>query len=151
MFDLQNSPVICFFLFLLAHYFYIDFTSRCSDLLRWQEVLVSKNLKLKNVCCPLSQIPYTIMSSLVLFVIIAVVLFSSLPVRGAEFGSMSVLLQTSYNIFIVRSPRSLCQMDIKPPFLQLIQCLNILPQGHAPSKVACFINTFKDLVSEMLL
>ena len=49
---------------------------------------------------------------------------------------ISVSLQTSDNIFAVRSLRPLCLMDTKSPSLQLIQfcILNLPPQGHVVSK-----------------
>ena len=76
------------------------------------------------------------MSSLASFVVFVVLLFNSLPVNGVNFGSISVSLQTSDNIFAVRYLRSLCLIDTKFPSLQLIQCcvLNLLPQVRVVSK-----------------
>ena len=77
------------------------------------------------------------MSSLILFLVLTVLLSYSLSVNGVNFGSISVSLQTSDNIFVVRSIRSLCLIDEKPLFLQLI-CfiLNLLPQGQTIGKFA---------------
>ena len=56
---------------------------------------------------------------------------SSSPDNGVNLGSFSVSLHTS-DIFAARFHKSLCRMDIKPPFLQLLLCWvsNLLPQGQ---------------------
>ena len=63
-----------------------------------------------------------------------------------------MLLQTSENIFTVRSLRSLCLIDTKPPFLQLIQLtqliLNLLPQGHVVGKFAMLHPCRKRIASQ---
>ena len=84
------------------------------------------------------QTPCALMSSLASFVVFAVLLVNSSSVNYVHFDSISMSLQTSDNIFAVRSLRSLCLIDMKPPFLQLIQCCkqNLLPQGHVAGKFA---------------
>ena len=59
-------------------------------------------------------------------------------------------LQISDNIFAVRSVRSLCLTDMKPPFLQIIQCciLNLLPQGHVVGKFAMLHPYHKQIASQ---
>ena len=86
----------------------------------------------------LSQCPRALMTSFASFVVLAVLLPNSSSVNGVDFSSISMPLQTSDNIFAVRSLRSLCRIDTKPAFLQLIQCciLNLLPRGHAVGKFA---------------
>ena len=76
--------------------------------------------------------PRALMSSPASFLVSAVLLSISLPVNGFNFGSISISLQVLDNIFAVRSLRSLCLIDTKPPFLQLMQCcmLNLLLQRH---------------------
>lgn len=90
-----NLPcLICKTLFLYAPLFScLSITWHCcSDLLRWLEALRSKNLKLKNACCPLSQIPRDLMLSLFSFVKLSVLMFIYLPVMGVDFGSILVWL-----------------------------------------------------------
>ena len=110
----------------------------CNALLRWRQALGSKTLKSKIACCPVSQTPCALMSSLASFVVFAVLKPNSSPVNGVNFGSISTSLQISDNIFASLSYRSLCLKDTKPPFLQLIQCwtLNLLPQEHVVGKFA---------------
>ena len=64
--------------------------------------------------------------------ILNTLLCSSSPDIGLNLDSISVSLQTSGIIFAVRSRRSLCPMDIKSTFLQLILCWtsNLPPQGQ---------------------
>ena len=69
-------------------------------------------------------------------VVFAALLSNSSPVSVFNFCSISLSLQTSDNIFVVRSLRSLCVIDTKPLFLQLIQwcILNLQPQGYVVDK-----------------
>ena len=59
-------------------------------------------------------------------------------VNNNNNNNNNMFLQTSDNIFAVRSLSSLYLIDTKPPFLQLMQCciLNLQQQGHVVSKLA---------------
>ena len=80
----------------------------------------------------MSSFPKSAWSGVSLFVVLAVLLPISSPVNGINFGSISTSLQTLDNKVAVRSLRSLCIIDMKPPFIEFTQCctLNLPPQGH---------------------
>ena len=136
MFNLQNSLVVYFFLFLFVHKVDTVATTSWNSGKRWGEKLL--NLKILVALFPKLQTPPVLMSNLVSFVMFAVLLSNSSPVIGVNFGSISMSLQTCDNIFALRSLRSLYLIDTKPPFLQVIQfcILNLLPQGYVVSKFA---------------
>ena len=91
-----------------------------------------------------------LMLSLASFVVFAVLFSYSSPFNGVNFGSTSVSFQTSDNIFAVRFLRTLCLIDTKPPYLQLIQCciLNQLRQGHVFGKFAMLHPYLKRIASQ---
>ena len=117
---------------------------------RLVEIAASVRVKMPLNPCPLSQTPRALMSSLPSFFVFPVLLSNLSPVSGVNFGSISMSLQTSDNIFIVRSLISLCLIDAKPPFLQLKQCLilNLPPQGHVVGKFAMFNPYCKPISSQ---
>ena len=95
----------------------------------------------------LSKIPRALMLSLGSFVVSVVLLSNSSPVNGVKFWLDFYVFA---NLFAARSLRSLCLIDTKPPFLQLIQCfiLNLLPQGYFVGKFAMLHPYRKQITSQ---
>ena len=92
----------------------------------------------KNACCPFSQTQRALKPSLASLVAFVFLLFNYLHINGVNFGWIYFSLETSDNIFAVSSLRSLCLINIKAPFSQLICCciLNIVP--HVSQVFHCF-------------